>query len=229
MVVLGFIGIQKGKSDNMIFTEPRQKKLLEKVKEYYKVNKPDIAHEFDHTVRVVYWVIILSKKENADTSITIPAAMLHDIAIPIVGDEKHAREGAKLCKPLLEDCGYSKKEIEKIAETISMHSTDDPNPNKTLEGKILFDADKLDVIGPIGLHRWFLEYARKGYMHHKAVKKALSTIAEFKKIYGGNIFFTETAREIYKEKSGYAEKICGEILKDLEKFKDIYKEASLSD
>ncbi|NIM46725.1 MAG: HD domain-containing protein [Candidatus Aenigmarchaeota archaeon] len=213
----------------MIFTDLRQKKLLNKVKEYYKINKPDISHEFDHTLRVIHWTIILSKKENVDSSITIPAAILHDIALPIVEDEKHAREGAKLCKPFLEECGYSKEETEKIAETISMHSQDDTNPNKTLEGKVLFDADKLDVTGPVGLHRWFLEYARKGYKHHEALKKTFNKISELKKLYGDPFFFTKTAKEIAGERVKFIEEECKKILKDLEKFKEIYDETEVSD
>ncbi len=213
----------------MIFTEERQKKLLERVKEYYKNNKSDNAHRFDHTVRVVYWVNILSEMENVDKSIMIPAALLHDIAIPIVGDETHAREGAKLCKPILEECGYSKEDIEKIAEIISMHSTDDPNPNKSLEGKVLFDADKLDATGPISLHRFFFEYAKKGYIHHDALKKAILHIEKFRKLNDGTIFFTKSAKEISKDRGKYVEKICKEILEDLEKFQEIYKETGLSD
>ena len=65
------------------------------------------------------------KKEGGDTNILIPAAFLHDMAIPKVGDPTHARVGAKLCKPVLRKFTYSKSEIEKISQAIGRHSTDD--------------------------------------------------------------------------------------------------------
>lgn len=211
------------------FTEPRQKKLFEDVKKYYNTHKFDYLHQFDHTVRVLWWIKFLSLKEKADLSITIPAAILHDIAIPTVGDEKHARAGAKLCKPFLKKCDYSKDEIERIAETISMHSQDDPKPPKTIEAKVMFDADKLDAVGPIALHRWFFDYAKEGYKNHEAVKKTIEHINKWKKIYGNPPFFTKTAKKISVKGLRYIEKICNEILKDSKKFKEIYKEADLSD
>ena len=209
------------------FKENRQKKLFALAGKYYNSHKSDNLHDFDHIVRVVWWIDFLSKKEKADASITIPAAILHDIAIPIVGDENHAREGAKLCKPFLRKCGYNRDEIEKIAETVLMHSTDDVNPPKTLEAKVMFDADKLDTVGLIGLHRWFFEYAKKGYKNYEATKKTLIHLNKWKKIYGNPPFFTKTAKKISVKKFRYLEKICNEILKDYKKFDEIYKEAGL--
>jgi len=142
-----------------MFDETRQKRLFDMIKDYFKENKSDPLHDIDHIVRVVYWTKLLSEKENANQSITIPAAILHDIGMPKYGDKLHARKGSEMCKPFLKDCGYTEDEIEKISDAISMHSTDDPKPEspETIEGRILFDADKLDATGPAGLHRWFFE------------------------------------------------------------------------
>lgn len=209
------------------FKDPKQKKLFELIKKYYQNHKFDYLHQFDHIVRVLWWIKFLSEKEKADLSITIPAAILHDIAISTVGDENHAIEGAKLCKPFLRKYGYSRDEIEKIAETVSMHSTDDANPPKTIEAKVMFDADKLDAVGPAALHRWFFEYGRKGYNNYRTVKKTLNKINEWKKRYGYPPFFTKTARKISVKGLRYVENTCNLILKDSNKFRKIYKEAGL--
>lgn len=206
-----------------MFTESRQKQLFEKVKEYFKENKSDQAHDIDHVIRVIFWTKLLSEKEKTDLSITMPAAILHDIGIPKYGDELHAREGAKMCKPFLKDCGYSDEEIEKISATIAMHSTDDPKPLETIEAQILFDADKLDATGPIALYRWFFEYAKKGYLHHEVLKKIPKHIQKWKNRYGDPPFFTKTGKQIGKKGFKYIEDKCKEILKDLEKFKDLYR------
>ncbi len=208
-----------------MFTDPRQKKVLEELKKHYSEHKPDALHDIDHSLRDVHWAKILSKKEKADLTITIPATLLHDIAIPIVGDPTHAQIGSELCKPILKRCGYTENEIERIAHAILMHSTDDPNPKspEAIEDRVVFDADKLDATGPAALHRWFFEYHKQGYLHHEAVKKILEHIQRWKKKYGDPPFYTKTARLIGKMRFKYTEKTCKEILKDLEKFKDFYK------
>ena len=92
----------------------KQKKLFLMAKKYFKENKSDYLHDFDHTLRVISWIKLLSEKENANLTITIPSAILHDIGMPKYGDEKHASLGAKLAKPMLKTSGYSNAEIEQI-------------------------------------------------------------------------------------------------------------------
>ncbi len=203
--------------------EPRQRQLFEKVKEYFKENKSDQLHDIDHIIRVVYWANVLSEKENAKSSIVIPSAILHDVGMPKYGDEEHAQKGPLIAKPMLEDCGYKNDEIELISQTITMHSTDDPKPPDTIEGRVLFDADKLDATGPIALHRWFFEYSKRGYLHHDAISKTLEHIQKWKDKYGDPPFFTDTGKQIGGERFKYIEEQCKLILHDLEKFKDLYK------
>lgn len=208
-----------------MFNDPREKRLFEKVRQYVKENESDQLHDIDHILRVVYWTELLSKKENAKLSITIPAAILHDIGMPKYGDEHHARGGIKLAKPILRDCGYSADESKRITEAISMHSTDDPiiGPPKTIEGRVLFDSDKLDATGPIALHRWFFEYAKRGCLHHEALNNILAHIEKWKKKYGNPPFFTEAGKQIGKKRFKYIEETCKEILRDSERFKNLYK------
>lgn len=205
-----------------MFKEERQKQVFEKVKKYFEENKSDYLHDIDHVIRVIYWATILSEKENGDSSIIIPAAILHDIARSKYGEALHARKGAEMCKPFLKDYGYNPQEIKRISETILMHSRDDPGPPETIEAQVLFDADKLDATGPAGLHRFFFEFAKKGYLHHKTLEKSLALIQEWKEKYGDPPFFTESGKEIGKERLKYVEDECKEILQDLEQFKDFY-------
>ena len=209
-----------------MFIEDRQKKLFKEVKEYFEKNKSDQLHEIDHIIRVIYWTKFLSEKEEANLSITIPAAILHDVAIPKHGDETHAKMGADMCKPFLKKYDYDNKEIEIISKVILAHSTDDPNQSKTmtLEEKILFDADKLDAAGPVAYYRWILEYIpKKDILQHEAANKILEHLQRWRKKYGEQIFFTETARKIGKERIKYIENRCKDVLEDLKKFKEAYK------
>jgi uncharacterized protein len=209
--------------------DPRQKRLLLKAKEYYAKNHPDYAHGFDHTARVVYWAKMLCKKEGADCNIVIPAAILHDVGIPRAGDEGHARKGTEMCREFLNE--YDEREIEEIALAIRQHSTDDPvdeGETRTVEGNILFDADKLDCLGTACFYRWMFQYQKQGKLVHECARLTLEHVERWRKRYGGEIFFTDAARKIARERLRRTEGLCEEILEETEQFKGIYGEAGIS-
>src|SRR3989344_2572963 len=111
-----------------MLTDKRQEKVLVWTKKYFQENKPspknkqDALHDIDHAIRVAYWAKVLAKKENGDDYILIPAAILHDIAIPKVGDPFHATVGSKMCLPVLKKSGYTTIEIKRISDSIKTHS-----------------------------------------------------------------------------------------------------------
>jgi len=183
-----------------MLSEERQRKLFEAVKRHFASHRTDGLHDIDHTVRVTRWVEILSEKEHADKSLTIPAAILHDIARPLSGEKDHAAEGALLCKTFLRETGYDKSDISKISKIVAVHSISGKNQPETLEAKILFDGDKLDGVGPIGLCRLLLDYINKGNTISEAAKKSVDFIKFWKGKYGNPPFFTETAKGIAKKK-----------------------------
>lgn len=120
------------------------------------------AHKLDHVMRVHNMCIELSKYEdNVDLDILIPAALLHDIARVIESHNKsgeidHAILGGEMAEEILRNLNYEEEKIEKIKHCITTHRYRSGNEPKTIEAKILFDADKLDVIGSIGLARTFM-------------------------------------------------------------------------
>ncbi|MFA5931674.1 MAG: HD domain-containing protein [archaeon] len=135
---------------------------LEKAKKYLSKSKG--SHDIDHTLRVLNIAKHLAKKENADLDVVMVAALLHDISRPVQAASKgkicHAEHGSLVAKKLLEKnskkLNLSQNKIDSIAECISTHRFRGNNYPKTLEAKILFDADKLDSIGAIGVGRVFL-------------------------------------------------------------------------
>jgi uncharacterized protein len=120
------------------------------------------AHKLDHVMRVHNMCVFLSKyEENVDLDILIPAALLHDIARVIesqnkTGEIDHAVLGGSMAEDILRNLDYEEGEIKKIKHCILTHRYRSGNHPKTIEAKILFDADKLDVIGSIGLARTFM-------------------------------------------------------------------------
>lgn len=93
--------------------------------------------------------------------VLVPAALLHDIARVIESQDKtgevdHAVLGSEMAEDILKGLDYEKEMVEKIKHCIIAHRYRSGNEPKTIEAKILFDADKLDVIGSIGLARTFM-------------------------------------------------------------------------
>jgi len=138
------------------------KNKIDKIKEIMEKELSCSAHKLDHVMRVHNMCVFLSThEENVDLDILVPAALLHDIARVIeskdnTGEIDHAILGAKMSEDILRDLNYEAEEIEKIKHCIITHRYRSGNAPKTIEAKILFDADKLDVIGSVGLARTFM-------------------------------------------------------------------------
>ena len=113
------------------------------------------AHDFDHVKRVLRLAERIGKAEKGDLEILRAAALLHDIGR--VEEEKtgkcHAENGASMARKILIDCGFQAGKMEAVLHCIESHRFRGNLRPRSLEAKILFDADKLDAIGAIGIAR----------------------------------------------------------------------------
>jgi uncharacterized protein len=98
------------------------------------------------------------------------AALLHDIGRAREDECKggicHAKEGAKMAGELLALLGIEKEKIGLVARCVETHRFRDNSTPETLEARILFDADKLDSIGAVGIGRAFLFAGEVGTKLH---------------------------------------------------------------
>ncbi len=118
------------------------------------------AHNFEHVMRVYRLAVHLAENENVNMDVIQTATLLHDIGgkreiEDPTGKTDHAIEGAKMAKPILTKLGYSDEHIKHVQECIISHRYRTENKPKTLEAKIVFDADKLETVGAIGIARIF--------------------------------------------------------------------------
>ncbi len=134
-------------------------KVLEQLqKEVKKTIANDPAHDFDHIMRVYKNAEKLAKKEKGNKKLILSAALLHDIVNYPKSDKRSknsSTQSAKKAKKILTKYDFSNEEIQIIADAIRDHSFSKNRTPKTLEGKILQDADRLDAIGAIGIARAF--------------------------------------------------------------------------
>lgn len=118
------------------------------------------SHDWEHTVRVYDLCLRIGKKEKANMEILQIAAWLHDIGRESQdksnGKICHAEKSAILARKLLNDFKVDNEKIDKIAHCIETHRYRNNKTPNSKEAKILFDADKLDSIGAVGIGRAFL-------------------------------------------------------------------------
>lgn len=120
----------------------------------------DNVHDKLHVYRVVnYAAQIASETENADFNVVITAALLHDIGrIDEFENQSicHAEIGSQKAKDYLLSIGYALSFTEKVEHCILSHRHKKGALPESLEAKILYDADKLDLIGCVGTARAIL-------------------------------------------------------------------------
>ena len=128
------------------------------------------AHGPDHSERVYQMAMRLGKTLNGDLEVLAAAGLLHDIGRAKERAGKgticHAEYGAELAGSILEQLGYQQETINKICHCIRAHRYRGTCRPQSLEAKILFDADKLDSIGAIGIGRAFLFAGQIGACLH---------------------------------------------------------------
>lgn len=132
---------------------------LENARSWYPGNDP--VHGFDHVRRVYHLAERLAESEGADIEIVRAAALLHDAHTAQSEGEQskssrlsHHESAAKFARQVLQDEGWPEERIASVLHCIRAHRyRDDSQQPTTLEAQVLFDADKLDAIGAIGVAR----------------------------------------------------------------------------
>jgi uncharacterized protein len=126
----------------------------------------DSAHDTQHVFRVrKYALDIAAHEQGVDLAVLKAACLLHDIgraeqyADPRVD---HAACGAEKARVWLEGNGYGAEFAQAVSDCIHTHRYRSDNPPRSLEAKILFDADKLDACGAMGMARTLFYKAHVG-------------------------------------------------------------------
>jgi len=145
------------------------------------------AHSYEHVERVFKIATLIAKKEKADLELVQLGALLHDIGRVVA--EPHNETGAELAKEILKDIGYPEERAKKIAQIVLLHPLDFRDRLQTLEEKVVWDADKIDLLGAAGIARGFHWCGKQSF--ESAVDLALRV---FTPIY--DKLTTPTARKI---------------------------------
>ena len=122
-----------------------------------KLEGEGTGHDWWHIHRVRNVAVKLGEEEHADLFVVNLAALLHDIADHKFygGDEeigpataRHWLERLQVEDPVI-------NHVCDIIRDISFKGAQVETPMKTIEGKVVQDADRLDALGAIGIARAF--------------------------------------------------------------------------
>jgi len=124
-----------------------------------KIPDTDVSHDFEHALRVLSNAERITKEENGDFDIIVPAALFHDLIVyPKNHSNRHKsqEESAEATEKILNSFGnFTKEKIKKIKTCIMECSFSKNIVPKLLESKILQDADGLEATGAISIMRTY--------------------------------------------------------------------------
>ncbi len=123
---------------------------------YGEANDP--AHDVAHFCRVVATAKRLAQTEGGKLEVILPAAWLHDLVNVPKNDPRRSqasRLSAQAALSWLKETGYPEEFHAEIAHAIEAHSFSAQIEPRSLEAKIVQDADRLDGLGAIGVARMF--------------------------------------------------------------------------
>ena len=195
--------------------KPTSKKMIE--------DAGCVVHNWHHILRVLRNAKKINEKENGNWQIIEPAIYLHDCIRPVEEEiiNDHASASAKAARPILEKLGF--ENINEICSCIYKHSSSSSKEiPKTIEEKIVWDADKMDGFGEIGVARTLV---LSGEMLWSIEKSADKWLEEIKRVGKADIddqetlakkwLFTETSRKLSKEDVDIFIKFFKKIQEDL--------------
>lgn len=192
-----------------------QQKQLEQIDKYVRkiFTHDETGHDYYHMKRVANMAKEIAISENANVFICEAAGLLHDI-----GDHKLFSDPVKEKKKMityLQSINLSTEHITAVNIAIENISFSRGKVPRSLEGKIVQDADRLDAIGAIGIARAFAYGGSKGNLIFADTRKG-TTIEHFydKLLKLKDLMHTRLAKEMALKRHAIMENYLTEFFKE---------------
>jgi len=200
----GFINMKRGLTNEMSgLAEELLREAMEKM-------DATTTHDPQHTERVYRIATHIALMEGADLELVQVAAALHDIGRSY--GEPHAEVGAGKAAEILRLRGYPEERIESVRQIILKHSFSGRERPKTLEERIIWDADKIDGLGAIGIARAFHMQGEKRKPFHDFAWFDQITRLQYEAL------STRTGKEIAMERFRFMEAFFRRLNDEIEAF-----------
>jgi len=177
------------------------------VRRLYTTADQSVAHRWDHIERVLTNAQKIAPHfPDVDGELLTLAALLHDVTSPFNRKEEHVELSMQTAQKILNDIDYPPDRTKRVLAIMAEHSTErlqEGNLSST-EARILFDADKIDGIGPNGIARAFALFGQRGYPPPFAIawyrKKIETSLSHMK---------TDPGRKMIVDRLPYVEDFLG--------------------
>lgn len=140
----------------MINTRYREQ-ILNIIQPYIKeLDREDFSHNSDHIFRVENLAKRIAQEEGADIEVIEAACLLFDVARGLEDKgivEDHATKAVEIAEEVLPAVKFPEEKIQNVCHAIFVHRRSKDREPKTLEAKILRDADYLDAMGAVDIAR----------------------------------------------------------------------------
>lgn len=137
-----------------------KKEQIMEIENYMQECMTDSAHDKEHIYRVLYTALDIAQYENnVNFDVLIAACLLHDIGRQEQLDNPelcHAAVGAEKAYHFMLKNGFDEEFASQVKDCIKSHRYRADESPRSIEAKILFDADKVDVTGVLGIARTIL-------------------------------------------------------------------------
>lgn len=172
----------------MVFERKLTKKehrIIKKVITFVKKKQQDEnGHDYSHALETCRWAIEISKriKQEVDPFTTIVGALLHDIGR--VGADSgafHGIDGGSRVEEFMESLIDDDHIVNQITRIVVRHSPTTMIKPKTVEEKIVFDADTIERMGFMGMIRGIM--GKTGSMRYIIEDRIKHRLADYKKLH----------------------------------------------
>jgi uncharacterized protein len=156
-----------------------------------------VEYRWQHTLRVSQFGKVIAENEGVDVESVVAACLLHDIGwfeTDAENNREHGRIGAEKARPFLESLDYSPKRIKNICYSIAAHVDEDNL--KTLEAKIVSDADNVDRYGPYRILQWCYSDIKD---YEKLAGKLSERMQRLEHYREENPLYTSTGQQLFAE------------------------------
>ena len=190
------------------------KEHLCEIVKYMESFEKDSAHDAEHIYRVLNHALTLAENYEVNTDILVAACLLHDIGRPAQFADPskcHAKVGSQMAYQFLKGLGWPEEECRKVEHCVLTHRFTESAQPETIEAKILFDADKLDVNGALGIART-LQY--EGKTNATLIDFFAECNRKLTKLY--DVFYTAEAKQLAAGGKELLDKFCLELKNQLD-------------
>jgi uncharacterized protein len=206
------------------------RRVYETIESYMLACMKDSAHDKEHVYRVLYVAVdIAATEENIDRNVLVASCLLHDIGREAQYRDPgvcHAEEGSKMAYDFLLKNGWAPQKAAHVRSCILTHRYRSDRPPQSIEAKILFDADKIDAAGALGIARTLIYQGQvsqplytvdgEGNVMDGAGEEPPSFFREYRfkleKVYGS--FYTSRGQAIARERRAAAGSFYDAILRE---------------